>query len=300
MTTKPSAPEPDGAPQPPEGPDPAAAPESAGPPLPAAPESAGRSRGKRPTQGDPVVERAFALLGAFTAHRRSIGLGELSRLTGIPKSSALRLARTLVGLGVLERTDGGDFVVGLRLWEIASLAPQVHGLRAVAMPYMEDLNLVTRQHVLLAVRDGDDALLVERLSAHGAGPVLYRVGGRLPLHATGVGVVLLAFADFDDRQAYLSRPWSTEPEGVPVSAAELRLTLAAVRRDGYATVGRTLPRPLVSVAAPIRDGGEQVVAALSIVVPAESEDVRGLVPAVRATARAISRGLGARRPAPPR
>ena len=59
---------------------------------------------------------------------------------------------------------------------------------------MGDLEEVTRQHVLLAVREGEEALLVERLSAHQAMTVLYRVGGRLPLHSTGVGLVLLAFA----------------------------------------------------------------------------------------------------------
>ncbi|MFE0208879.1 hypothetical protein [Streptomyces sp. NPDC058985] len=59
---------------------------------------------------------------------------------------------------------------------------------------MDDLFHVTRQHVLLAVRDQAEALLVERLSARDVSPVLYRVGGRLPLTSTGVGLVLLAFA----------------------------------------------------------------------------------------------------------
>lgn len=142
-------------------------------------------------------------------------LGELSR-RGVPKSTALRLARTLMKLGVLERADAESFVIGLRLWEIASLAPQIQGLRGVAMPFMEDLNLITRQHVLLAVREGEQALLVERLSAHAASPVLYRVGGRLPLHSTGVGQVLLANACFEDRQDYLRRSWHSEPEHLPV------------------------------------------------------------------------------------
>lgn len=80
-----------------------------------------------------------------------------------------------------------SFVIGLRLLEIASLAPRGHGLRQTALPYMEDLYVVFHQHVLLAVRDGTEAVLVERLSARGAAKVLYQVGGRMPLHATGVG-----------------------------------------------------------------------------------------------------------------
>src|SRR4051794_9250092 len=139
-----------------------------GPQPPATP-----ARGRRPPQGEPVVDRALSLLEAFDVGRRYLTLAELSRRTGMPASSALRLASRLQAWGALERGDDGRFSIGLRLWEVASLAPRGQGLRQVALPFMRDLEEVTRQHVLLAVRDGADALLVERLSAHQAMPVLY-------------------------------------------------------------------------------------------------------------------------------
>ena len=260
------------------------------------PGAAPRVRGKRPPQGDPVVDRALALLAAFDAGHPSLTLGELARRSGIPTSSTLRLASRLVAWGALERGADGRFTVGLRLWQVASLAPRGQGLRQVAMPYMGDLEEVTRQHVLLAVREGGDAVLVERLSAHAAIPVLYDVGGRLPLHSTGVGLVLLAFAEPGVQEEYLARPLVHEPEKVPVSPAALRRTLADVRRDGLATVRRRVPNPLVAVAAPVFDASDRVAAALSVVVPQERADTRVLGPALRTAARAISRGLGSRRP----
>jgi DNA-binding IclR family transcriptional regulator len=254
-----------------------------------------RERGKRPPQGDPVVDRALSLLAAFDAAHRSLTLGELARRSGIPTSSTLRLAGRLVAWGALERGKDGQFTVGLRLWEIASLAPRGHGLRQIAMPFMGDLEDVTRQHVLLAVRDGEEALLVERLSSHQAMPVLYRVGGRLPLHSTGVGLVLLAFAESAFQERVLTQPLVHEPEKVAVSPAALRRTLAEVRREGLATIRRRAPEPLVTVAAPIFGADDQIAAALSVVVPAENAEPRLLGPAVRTAARSISRGLGARR-----
>src|SRR5215211_6773112 len=243
----------------------------------------GRIRGRRPPQGDPVVDRAFALLAAFDAGHRSLSLGELSRRSGIPTSSTLRLAGRLMAWGALERGNDGRFTVGLRLWEVASLAPRGQGLKQVALPFMGDLEEVTRQHVLLAVREGTEALLVERLSAHQAMNVLYRVGGRLPLHSTGVGLVLLAFAESDFQESVLNQPLVHMPENVPVSPAALRRTLAEIRREGLATIRRRQPQPLVSVAA------------LMVVVPQENAEPRLLGPAVRTAARSISRGLGARR-----
>ena len=254
-----------------------------------------RVRGRRPAQGDPVVDRALSLLAAFDARHRTMSLGELSRRSEIPASSALRLANRLVAWGALERGTDGRFTVGLRLWEVASLAPRAQDLRQVALPFMRDLEDVTHQHVLLAVRDGSDALLVERLSARQAMPVLYRVGGRLPLHSTGVGLVLLAFADLDVQEEILAQPLMHQPENVPVSPAALRRQLAEVRRDGAATVRRRVPQPLMTVAAPVFDIQDQVIAALSVVVPQEHAEPRPLVTAVRAVARSVSRILGAQR-----
>jgi len=259
--------------------------------LPAQP----RVRGRRPPRGEPVVDRALALLEAFDANHPHLTLSELSRRSGIPASSALRLAGRLLEWGALERGADARFSIGLRLWEVGSLAPRGHGLRQVALPFMGDLEEVTRQHVLLAVREGEEALMVERLSSHGAVAALYRPGGRMPLHSTGVGLVLLAFADTGFQERVLAQPLMHQPEKVPVSPAALRRTLAEIRRDGLSTFRRGAPGPIVSVAAPVHDAQGTVVAALSVVVPAENAEPRLLGPAVRTAARGISRGLGARR-----
>jgi DNA-binding IclR family transcriptional regulator len=243
-----------------------------------------------------VVDRALSLLSAFDEGHRRLTLGELSRRSEIPPSSALRLANRLIAWGALERDAGGTFTIGLRLYEVASLCPRSHGLRQVALPFMSDLEEATRQHVLLVVREGDEAVLVERLSARTAPSILYRVGGRLPLHSTGAGLVLLAFADPDFQERYLAQPLTHEPEKTPVSPAALRRTLAEIRRDRVTTFRRRAPQPMVSVAAPLYDASEQVVAALSVVAPEQKIDPRRLAPAVQTAARAISRGLGASRP----
>ena len=252
-------------------------------------------RGKRPPQGDPVIDRALSLLAAFDARNRTLTLGQLARRSGIPTSSTLRLAGRLVAWGALERDADGRFSIGLRLWEVASLAPRGQGLKQVALPFMGDLEEVTRQHVLLAVRDGAEALLVERLSAHQAIPVLYRVGGRLPLHSTGVGLALLAFSEPEFQEEVLAQPLVHLPENVPVSPAALRRTLAEIRRDGLTTFRRKSPQPLISVAAPVFGADDRIAAALSVVVPQETAEPRLLGPAVRTAARSISRMLGARR-----
>ena len=253
-----------------------------------------RARGKRPPQGEPVIDRALTLLSAFDASRRRLSLAELSRRSGIPVSSTLRLAGHLVRWGALERDEDGRYCVGLRLLEVASLAPRGHGLRQVAMPFMGDLAEVTRQHVQLAVREGTEATLVERLSAHQATPVQYRIGGRLPLHSTAVGLVLLAFAPSGLQEEFLARPMYGEPDHLLIPPDVMRRTLAEVRRERLAIYRRQEQEVIVAVAAPIFGADDSVAAALGVLLPERVAQPRRIGLAVRTAAQGISRELGAR------
>ena len=248
-------------------------------------------RGGRPASGEPVLDRAFRLLGAFTDAETNLTLTHLSERTGIPLSSTLRLAQHLARLGALERQEDGTFTIGLRMLEYAALAPRGHGLRAIALPYMEDLHRATRQHVQLAVRENDEGVIVERLSAPGAGKVLYHVGGRVPLHGTGLGLVLLAYARPEFQEAYLRRELVLEPEQTPLTASDLRAQLQTVRSTGVAYMSRLLPEPATSVGAPVFDRSGNCAAAISVLGADGSIDTRMLQPAVVAIARAISRDL---------
>ncbi|MEU6715824.1 IclR family transcriptional regulator C-terminal domain-containing protein [Nonomuraea sp. NPDC046802] len=177
--------------------------------------------------------------------------------------------------------------LGLHLWEVAVLAPRGLGLRDVAMPYLEDLFAATRQHVQLAVLDGLDVVYIERISSREAIHVHSRVGGRWPAHATGVGLVLLAYAPQTAQEQALAGPLAAFTSKTIVDPDALRRTLAEVGRTGYALSDRQVTLDAVSVAAPIRDAAGDVVAALSVVVRAGAR-LPGTVPAVLAAARGIS------------
>ncbi len=104
-------------------------------------------------------------------------------------------------------------MVGVRLWEVASLSPRSHGVHEIALPYLEDLFEVTRHHVLPAARDNEEAVLIERLSAKDATEVTYPAGGHAPLRSTAVGLVLLAGADQQFQETNLAEDPENEPGG---------------------------------------------------------------------------------------
>ncbi|GII64864.1 IclR family transcriptional regulator [Sphaerisporangium krabiense] len=244
-------------------------------------------------RGRTVTSRALAVLGSFTPARPELTLAQICRITGLRHATAHRLVRELVDWGALERTPRGPYVIGLRLWELGTLNPRGLPLRVRAMPVMEDLHAATRQHVQLAVLDGNEALVVERISAPGAVPVRSQVGGRLPLHASAVGKMLLAHAGDDLFAEVVKEGLARFTTATVTDEAVLRLALAESRRTGVAVVREEMSAGAYSVATPITDEKGHVVAGLSVVGPDPA--IHRLVPAVVMAGRGISRGL-VRRP----
>jgi DNA-binding IclR family transcriptional regulator len=238
--------------------------------------------------------RLLDVLGAFSVDHPLLTLSELSRRTAMPLTTTHRLVRELTQWGALERDERGRYRIGLRLLEVASLSPRWLGLREAALPFMEDLYEVTHENVQLAVRDGLEVVYVERIAGRDAVEVFTRVGGRWSMHATGVGLVLLAHAGAEVQELALSAPLKAYTEKTIVDPARLRRVLAEVRRTGFAISDGQVTLDALSVAAPIRGPSNEVIAALSIVVLADRAEPKALIPAVTAAARGVSRGMGFR------
>jgi DNA-binding IclR family transcriptional regulator len=166
-------------------------------------------------------------------------------------------------------------------------------LRQVAAPFLLDLHTTIRDTVHLAVREGLSALYVERISGRESVPVVSQVGSRLPLHATGVGKVLLAAAP-DEVVEQALRSLTRLTRSTVVEPGRLRRELAEVRRRRYARTSEEMSAGAASLAVPVqvdRRTGPVVVAALGVVVPPHRRDLPRLVPVLEVAARGIGREL---------
>jgi DNA-binding IclR family transcriptional regulator len=241
--------------------------------------------------GSSVTSRALDLLGAFDSAHRSLTLSGLARRSGMPLTTAHRLVGELHRWGALARQPSGEYVIGRRLWDLGLLAPMQSGLRQVAGPFLHDLYGATLATVHLAVRDGAEVLYVDRVSGRASVPIVSEVGTRLPMHATGVGKALLAYAPDDVLAAALGRLARITPYTV-TQPARLLEQLRRVRVDGYATTGQEMTLGAYSVAVPVW-AGDEVVAALGIVVPELRRQQARLVAALQVAAGGIGRTLAA-------
>ncbi|MGZ4621971.1 MAG: IclR family transcriptional regulator [Blastococcus sp.] len=249
--------------------------------------------GRSSTPGRSVTSRALAILDAFGTTTPRLTLSEIAERSGTPLTTTHRLLGELTDWGALTRRSDGRYEIGRKLWDLGLLAPVQLELRQVAAPFLSDVHTTIRDTVHLAVRDGLAALYVERISGRESVPVVSQVGTRLPLHATGVGKVLLAAAPHDViEQALRSLPRQTRH--TLVDPGRMRRELAEVRRRRYARTSEEMSPGAASLAVPVqveRRSGPAVVAALGIVVPPHRRDLPRLVPVLEVAARGIGREL---------
>ena len=242
-------------------------------------------------RGRSVISKVVALLDAFTPTAPELTLNDLAQVTGLPMSTTYRLASELVAWGGLERVEGGGYRIGLRMWEIGALAPRGETLRDVALPFMSDLYEATRENVHLAVLEGGEVLYVEKLTGRRSMPVRTRRGGRLPLHATAAGKVLLAHAPESLFRETVAAGLSRYTAHTIIAPGHLRRALTEIRRTGIGYAREELTVGSLSVAAAVLDADGAAVGALSVTLRSGRGDLRRLGPAVRTAAISISRGL---------
>lgn len=237
-----------------------------------------------------VLDRAVRILEAFSSDEPALTVTQIAVRTDLHVATASRLIEHLVRIGLLVRGANRRISIGTRLWELGARAAPTRDLRDAAMPFLQDLHAVVGHHAQLAVRDGTDVLFVERLSAPDAVINYSRVAGRLPLHVSSSGLVLLAAAPAEIWETVLSGPLHALTGQTITDPRRLRTVLADVRRTGFAlTCGHVHP-DVAGVAVPVRDASGGVVAALSVIVP-NDPSARTTVPALQAAARGVTRNF---------
>lgn len=237
-----------------------------------------------------VLARATRILQAFSEDHPELDLAQLTARSGLARSTAHRLATELVGLGLLDR-HGGRYSVGTGLWEVGELSLVSLRLREVALPHLLELYAATGENVHLAVLAGHEALYVARLTGPASVPTLSRMGGRLPLHTTGVGRAILSTRDEAWLSEYFRRPREKETIHSVTDEVALRADLERCREVGFAVTRQEMTLGNVSLAAPLPSIHGQPPAAVGVVTHLNRSDQRNTAPLVVRAAADIGRDL---------
>jgi DNA-binding IclR family transcriptional regulator len=216
------------------------------------------------------VARALGILELLAEESGELGVSELGRRLGVHKATASRLLSTLADHGLVERHPATDkYRLGFGLIHLAGVAMAGLDLVQQARPILEELAESTGETVNLAVLDSDRVMHIDQIASRRAVASVSWVGRRTPYHCTSNGKVLLAFAPDAERERLLGAATLDPCTANSITdAAKLRAHLAEVRLKGYAQTIEELEEGLNAVAAPVRSGEGDVIAAVSVSGPA--------------------------------
>lgn len=249
------------------------------------------------------LDRGLAIMLCFTPARPLLGIAELADMLGLSRSTTHRYVTTLVALGYLRQGERRKYRLALRVTELGLSAMNAIGLREHARPFLEELGRRSGHTVCAWILDGPEVVCVESVRARRgrrlAQPQPDR-GELLPAYCTAAGKLLLAHVPEPERRALLAEV-TLERHGprTMLSKRALRAELEAIPDEGLAVGHEELAADILEIAAPVRGGAREVVAAVAMRAHRSVLSIESLVdqlgPHLVSTADRIGARLGYRR-----
>jgi len=243
-----------------------------------------------------TIQKAGELLALFDREHSEWGVREVAAKLKMAKSSTHDLMSSLAKLGFLNKTEDNRYRLGWRLVTLSETLLATTELRKEAHPIMDDLAGQYQETIHLAVLDDTKAVYVDKLEGRQAVRVeLTSLGARLYAHCSALGKVLLAYSDEREVKRIIHTAGLPRfTENTITNEEDLLQNLSRIQKQGYAYDLEEILPDLCCVAAPIYNHSGQVIAAISMSLPAyrfrrSQTEYRD---AIVRTAKRISRRLG--------
>lgn len=246
------------------------------------------------------VQRALDLLEVFLEHGSEIGLSRIAGLLNLNKATAYRLLSTLEDRGYVRRNPiSRKYTLGIKVFELGYYFQSQLEVRRTGLSYLKEMVERTTESGFLCIREGDEALCVERVESQREVNIFsLRVGGKQPLHCGGAPRALLVDWDETQLEEYAART------GLPAftnhtiqTLDQLLKDVCTTRENGFVVSMNDVVMGIAAVGAPVFDHTSRVVASISLSGLSSrygSEHISELGQVVLDSANRFSRELGYR------
>jgi len=217
-----------------------------------------------------TLVKGLQLLEALAGRDSPVGVSQLAAELGMGKSNVHRTLQALVATGYVAKDEArGAYFASLKIWEIGARVMAQLEVRRAASPAMQWLLEQTRETVHLSVLDGEQVVYIDKLDSPEPVRAYSEIGGRAPAYCVATGKAMLAWRDVE--KPFAGHAPNDPPGFSPATItdrAELRREMERIRAQGYAVNRGEWRASVWGVAAPIKDGGGRVVAAIGLSGPA--------------------------------
>ena len=247
------------------------------------------------------LDRGLKVLQAFTADRPLLSLSEIARITGMNVTATQRFTDTLLQLGFLLRNRHREFMLGPKVLNLGFAFLNGSQLKKLAETYIAQFSAKHGCTANLAVRDGDAVVFLYRHEAKRFLKYDLQAGSRLPSYCTATGKVLLAALADQDLDKILQHMTMETLTRYTITDPKMLLNdLLETRKRGYALCDREMSLALYSLAVPVLNQEENVIAAVNLSLPADEKKSKKekIVEQLLTLGRTLSEALGYEGPYP--
>lgn len=211
-----------------------------------------------------TVVRSMDVLNLFLEHQE-LTFQEIIELSMIPKTSVYRMLLTLEEMGFVEKGSDSKYRLGLLFLTYGNLVASRLNLRQIAYNIMQELHKELKEAINLIVRQGDEAIYIEKVDVYQKVRLYTAIGRRSPLYAGACPRVILSFLTDQEIEAYLNQVEMEQiASGTITSTERLLKTIRDARVNGYTISHSELENYTSAIAAPIFDFKGEVIGGLSI------------------------------------
>lgn len=249
------------------------------------------------TEPDSMLSKGLSVLEAVAKAGRPLKVSELSAMLEVPRATVYRLIEPLEAGGYIRRNESTrEYYLWLKLLQLGEKVRNSLEVRTLAYPMMVELRDEVGLAVHLVMRDGDEAVYVEKVESNRPVRLYTQIGRRVPLHVTACPRALLAFCSDDEIEAYISKTEMVAYTASTVADAEtVWAKVREIRRSGYSIAFGELEPETAAIAVPVRGNRGEVIASLSVAGPDSQfreEDLGGIIRSVESMAGRMSHELG--------
>jgi len=243
------------------------------------------------------VEKALDIILAFSEDKPQLSLPEICKMINMPKSTVYRLLSTLENRGFIEHSQmNGKYQLGSRFIKLSNIALKNYDLNETALPVMNELRDKTGETINLYAKKGLDRVCIEQAEGFHHLRRFSTIGDILPLYCGASGKLLLAYENEQEIEKVLNQiGHKAGTRNTIIDYESFLKELVGIREQGYAFSKGEREVGVTSVAAPIKNSGGKVVAAVSISGPDArftEENIKNYKKLVAEGAAKISSNLG--------
>jgi DNA-binding IclR family transcriptional regulator len=244
--------------------------------------------------GAQAINRAAAVLRILAVNgAHGVSLGEVARLTDLPKSTAHRVLAALVDEGFAERARQSQlYRLGIEIVALSAASGADHDLRALARPALERISANLGHTAYLAIRIGYDVICLDQTDIGGGAAAVVGKGMRVPLGISAHGIVMLAFLNDDEVRNAMTLNLPRLQGNAVFTMEQVISSIAKIRRQGYAIANLKFYPQIYGLAVPVLDSRRRPLAAIGITTltgqPLKTEQVLPVVTFLKREAAAIA------------